>query len=279
MMINARKLVKNVSDLPTIPEIVAKISAMLNNHESDPEEIADLILSDQVLAAKVIRAVNSPLYGNMSEITSMKKGLLYLGFSKVREIILTNSFIDAFKEHSSSFDMRQFWFHSFNVGGLSEKIANAIGFRDTEKAYLVGIIHDIGKVFLGSYHQQEYAEMLEAIKGQDYATYEAEVEVFNTTHCEVGLCLAEKWAFPPSYCDSISYHHTSEEATVDPLLTSIITIADFIALSAHSEQDARSSNCGRSEENAWKVIRQLSSNPPKDTLEQFVKKHSAEMAL
>ena len=54
MMIIARKLFKDTSDLPTIPAIVSKVVSLLDNQDTAPDEVADLILSDQVLAAKVI---------------------------------------------------------------------------------------------------------------------------------------------------------------------------------------------------------------------------------
>ena len=79
MMIKARKLFKEISDLPTIPAIVSKVISLLDNHDADPDDIADMILSDQVLAARVIRVVNSPLYRSGSEISSVKRALLYLG--------------------------------------------------------------------------------------------------------------------------------------------------------------------------------------------------------
>lgn len=271
MMITARKMVKQVDDLPAIPAIVSKVVTLLDDPANEPDHIADLILSDQVLASRVIRVVNSPLYGHGAEITSVKRALLYIGFSKVREMILTDSFIDSFRGKQTSFDISKFWKHSFAVGAISQRLAVMTGYQDVEKAYMVGIIHDIGKVFLGYYHSEEYAEMLSAISGQQYTTYEAEFEVFATTHSEIGLCLAQRWNFPPSYCDCISYHHTSELATVDPQLTSIVSLADFFSLT-HSDTDgiAQAVAPGRSEENAWHVLRQLSSKPLQGTLEEFM---------
>jgi len=87
MMIKARKLFKDVCDLPTIPVIVSRAIRLLDDQESNPDEIADLILSDQVLAAKVIQVVDSPLYMPGSKIIWEKRSLLNLGFRSVRERI------------------------------------------------------------------------------------------------------------------------------------------------------------------------------------------------
>ena len=271
MMIKARRLVKDVDDLPAIPGIVSKVVSMLDDVDADSDAIADLMLSDQVLAARVIRVVNSPLYRSSSEITSVKRALLFLGFKSVREMILTSYFVGAFKGREEPFDIKTFWLHSFTVGVISQRIAGMVGYRDTEKANLVGIIHDIGKVFLGHYFKDEYAGMLAMISGQPYTTYEAEIEAFGTSHCEVGLCLAQRWNFPPAYCDIISYHHTSELATEDPLLTSIISLADFYSLSSTPASGiAQATAPGHSEQSAWNVLQQLSGKPLEGDLDNFL---------
>jgi putative nucleotidyltransferase with HDIG domain len=159
----------------------------------------------------------------------------------------------------------------YHLGTSPQRIAAMVGYRDMEKAHLVGIIHDIGKVFLGHYCRDEYASMLEMISGKPYTTYEAEAEVFGTSHCEVGLCLAQRWNFPPVYCDIISYHHNSEMATEDPLLTAIISLADFCSLARTPASGiAQASTLGRSEENAWAVLSQLSNKQLAGGLEDFM---------
>lgn len=271
MMIKARKMVRDCDDLPAIPAVVSKVASMLEDAEASSDAIADLILSDQVLAARVIRIVNSPLYRSASDITSVKRALLFLGFKSVRELILTSYFVSAFKGREEPFDIRTFWAHSFSVGIISQHIAGIVGYRDFEKANLVGIIHDIGKVFLGHYFRDEYGQMLEAISGQPYTTHDAEMETFGTTHCEIGLCLAQRWNFPPAYCDIISYHHSSELATEDPLLTAIVCLADFFSLTHTPATGVAQAHVpGRSEENAWNILAQLSNKPLAATLDGFL---------
>lgn len=271
MMINARKLFKDISDLPTIPAVVSRVVSMLDNQDADPDEVVDLILSDQVLAARVIRVVNSPLYRTSNPIVSVKRALLFLGFKSVRDMILTSYFVEGFKNKEQPFDMKMFWIHSFSVGAMSRRIARMTDYPDIEKAYLVGILHDIGKVFMGHYCKDDYAQMLNDIRNTSITTYEAEYEFFNTTHCEVGLCLAQRWNFPADYCDVISHHHSLEMAGENQLLTAIVAIADFYCLShVTAESVAQASIPGQSEEHAWKILNQLTSDPLPSSLEHFL---------
>ena len=271
MMIKARRLFKDTTDLPTLPAIVSKVVSMLDDPGASPDDIADLMLSDQVLAAKVIRIVNSPLYRTSNAIMSVKRALIYIGFKSVREMILTSYFVDGFKHKEQPFDMKTFWIHSFSVGAISRHIADQINYPDMEKAYLVGIVHDIGKVFLGHYFKDEYGQMLVSIKNTSRTTYDAEYDFFGTTHCEVGLCLAQRWNFPSVYSDIISYHHASEMATEDPLLTAIVALADFYC-SSHvtSSSVAQASIPGDSEENAWDIFTQSAPGQSASSLEHFL---------
>jgi HD-like signal output (HDOD) protein len=113
--------------------------------------------------------------------------------------------------------------------------------------------------------------MLAGISNTSHTTYEAEYRYFGTTHCEVGLCLAQRWNFPPAYCEVISSHHTSTSATEEPLLNSIVALADFYCLShIDASSFAQASLPGDSEENAWSVLKQLSRKPIASGLEHFL---------
>jgi len=271
MMITARKLFRDTTDLPTIPAIVSKVVSMLDDPNSNPDEIADLMLSDVVLTAKVLKVVNSPLYRTANSIDSVKRALIFLGFKCVREMILTSYFVDGFKDRDQPFNMKAFWTHSFSVGAISRFIARKVNYSDMEKAYLVGIVHDIGKVFLGHYCKDEYGRMLQSIENTSNTTYDAEYEFFGTTHCEVGLCLAQRWNFPSVYSDVISYHHSSKLATEDPFLTAIITLADFYC-SSHvtAESVAQASIPGDSEENAWDILTEHAPVDIAPSMEHFL---------
>ena len=271
MMREAQKLFTEVDDLPTIPTIVINVTSLLDNVDSDPAQIADMILSDQVLAARVIKVINSPLCRTTNKIPSVKQALLFIGFKKIREMILTSYFVGGFSQKEQSFDIQRFWIHSFSVGAISRRIAHLVGYPDLEKAYLAGILHDIGKVFLGHYCHEEYGRMLAGITNSSVTTHEAECRTFGTTHCEIGLCLAQRWNFPSVYGEVISFHHKVEMATEDVFLTSIVAIADFYCLSHYTAHPvAQASVPGVSEEYSWHTLVEKSPDLKSSGLEHFL---------
>ena len=98
MMEKARRLVENMGELPTIPIVATQVLQLIEQPDVRIEEVADLMLTDQVMTARVMKMINSPVYKPEHEISSLKRALVYLGLRHIREVALTTSFINAFDE-------------------------------------------------------------------------------------------------------------------------------------------------------------------------------------
>jgi HD-like signal output (HDOD) protein len=270
MMERAEILVGAVDDLPTIPIVATKVLQLLDDPDVSVEEIADLMLTDQVMTARVMKLLNSPVYRPTQEITSLKRALVYLGLRHVRELALTTSVINAFDCTTGALELNAFWEHSFGVGMVSKIIAQKIGYQDLEKAYISGIIHDLGEVFLSNFLREPFVEVLEYIKAHPVKLVDAERELLGTTHCEIGLCMARKWNFPDSYCEVIAYHHNPSEATVDPILCAIVNISDLFCTVRELNYGGRewiSFNLG--EEEAWTILKTAAPTLANMDVERF----------
>ncbi len=268
MIEKAEQLVGSVEELPTIPVVATQVLQLLDQPDVQVEEVADLMLSDQVMTARVMKMINSPVYKPGHQITSLKRALVYLGLRHIREVALTTSFISAFDDASGAFEIATFWEHSFGVGMVSKIIAEKIGYIDLERAYIAGVIHDIGEVFLSNYLRDEFRQVLDGIKDKPVKLVDAEARHFGTTHCEIGLCMARKWNFPESYCEVIACHHAPTEATIDPVLCAIVNLADLF-------YSVRELNYGGwvsfnlNEEPSWQILKTMSPSLVQLDVERF----------
>lgn len=259
MMETARQMVASIDDLPTIPAVATQVMQLLDAPDVDVDKVADLMLSDQVMTARVLKMVNSPIYRPTQEITSLKRALVYLGIRHIKEMALTSSFINAFEDKHGAIDISTFWEHSFGVGMVSKVIAEKIRYADVEKAYLAGIIHDIGEVVLSNYHTEKFAQAIKTIQEHPVKLLDTELEVFGTTHAEIGFCMAEKWNFPEAYREVILHHHAPREATTDPVLCSIVNLADLFCSVRELYYGNNSwASFNLSEEEGWKILKEQS---------------------
>jgi HD-like signal output (HDOD) protein len=270
MLEKAQLLVSGVINLPTIPAIATRVAGLLDNPDVEVEEVAELILTDQVMATRVIKIVNSPLYKPMHEISSLKRALIYLGLHRIREMALTCSIIKAFEGGEGVFDIRTFWQHSFGVGIVSRIIAQRVRYPEVEKAYICGIIHDIGEVFLSNYLKNDFQKIVDLLKGTSHGFIDAEALWLGTTHCEIGVCLANKWNFPRDYCEVIAHHHDPRQATLDPMLVAIVNLADLFCSVRHLDYGGREwVSFNLAEENAWNILQGFSPKLAGFDVERF----------
>lgn len=270
MMKRAEELVGTIEDLPTIPVVATQVLLLLDKPEVKVEDVADLMLTDQVMTARVMKMVNSPVFKPGHEIASLKLALVYLGLKHIREVALTTSLIDVFGADMDNSAINAFWEHSFGVGMVSKIIAEKIGYPDIEKAYISGIIHDLGVVFLSQYQREEFQAILDSIKDKPIKLVDAEKERLGTTHCEIGLCMAWKWNFPETYCEMISCHHTPSEATIDPVLCAIVNLSDlFCSVRGLNYGGREWVSFNLSEEEAWQILRKEAPNLANLDVERF----------
>ena len=270
MMQAAQEMVANFEGLPTIPQVATRVIELLDQPGVELDQVADLILSDQVLAARVIMMVNSPLYRPAHPVESVKRALIYLGIRHIRELAFSCSFVDVFQGRDAILDIKSFWEHSFGVGVVAKIIAEKVHYPDSEKAYLVGIVHDIGEVFLSYYRQEEFRTMLESVQGQPFKLYEKEAEFLGTSHTEVGVCIARKWNFPKEYCEVIALHHAPEDATLDPTLCAIVNLADLFCSVCNLDYGGHSwVSFSLREEKAWSILKAFAPHLADLDVERF----------
>lgn len=266
----AEQLVERIDELPTIPAVATQVLNLLDQPDVRIEDVADLMLSDQVMTARVLKMLNSPVYRPSHEIGSLKLALVYLGLKHIREMALTTSLIGAFEKGDGALEISAFWEHAFGVGMVAKIIAAKVGYPDLEKAYISGIVHNLGLVFLNTYMVQEFQEVLAAIKDRPISMRSAEIDRFGTSHCEIGLCMARKWNFPEAYCEVIACHHTPGEAVIDPVLCAIVNISDLFCSVRGLDYGGREwVSFNLSEEESWKILKTASPSLIELDVERF----------
>ncbi len=200
------KLVKSPS-VPTIPMVAQKLLQLLNRGSVELSQLADLISVDPGLTIKVIRLINSPLYGIEREITSLRDAVVYLGMNAVRSVALSFSFLSAFPADGKSGDrVNGLWRTSLMNGLAARRLASELGGWDVEEAFLAGLVADVGTLLM--YRAvPEYPELVDRFYGGEADLLELEQQHLETTHPVLGSLLLEAWKFPPHLIELIKFHH------------------------------------------------------------------------
>lgn len=202
---------KGLQDIPTLPEIVLKVLEATENPNVTCSQIEGLLKSDEAIATKILKVVNSAYYGLSRPVGSISQGCVIIGFQQVRKLILGLSAVSLFKARSAR--MREalddFWHHSCSAAVGASMIMQDKGFSPdvAETAYMAGLLHDIGQVFLAATLDVYYLEVLRRTEITKANIVDVERSLMKVDHLDVGRELSKAWNLPDWICEAITRHH------------------------------------------------------------------------
>ncbi len=230
MDIHPRELKGMIKDVPTLPVIYQELFQKMQDPAVAVPEIAEIITQDQALSTKILHLVNSAFYGYSKQIKTISRAVVILGFRAVRSAALAISVFDYFKdEESSAVNMIDFWKHSIAVAGICKVMAAELKINQQEEAFIVGLLHDVGKLIEKRYFDEDFREVCTVAQEQHLSWYDCEKALFQVHHATIGKAVFRAWNFPPSVVDAVQFHHSPSSSTKVPQLTALVHVADVIS--------------------------------------------------
>lgn len=231
-------ILKKIEDLPTLPKIISKIMEIFEDPYANAENLTKIISLDQTLTLKTLKLANSAYYGFPRQIEDVTEAIVVLGFLTVRNLILTSSIYNIFikdKEKNKTefdFDIINLWRHSISVAIIAKNLVQKINIGhiiDEKEVFTLGIIHDIGKIFLDIYFNNDFYKILKNHRlNPDKPVIEIEKNILGLNHGEIGALIIDKWNLPEIYIIPVKYHH-NPSLIKSNYYTLILYLADILS--------------------------------------------------
>lgn len=210
-------------ELPVLPHIVQEIQDLLSGSEPSTEDLAKIIEKDGVMSTKLISVANSPLYKGTETVTSVNAALIRLGLKEAQSIITTITNKNLYNSDNSVLKdlLNKLWMHSLACATCGKLIAEALGMDNLENIFLMGIIHDIGKMLL-------IKAVQDITPNESFENQEIQLAI-HEIHTSFGAILIKKWGFSEEFINIADLHHWNRfpEGTAKELL--IINLADALS--------------------------------------------------
>ena len=199
-------IIGEVDELPALPTVIAQITSMTNNPQTNAADVGKIISNDPTLSSKILKLINSAYYGFPRKISSVTKAIVLLGFNKVKNIALGASMVDMFKGTGSinQFDFYRFWEHSVASAIAAECIAKALQPAAVDDAFVGGLLHDVGKVVIVN-HVRDGLAAFEHAEKERVVFNDAAKTVLGFDSAKAGSLLTEHWNFPEVLVRTIRY--------------------------------------------------------------------------
>lgn len=208
IVLTRREVEASVKMLQPLPRAVMRLVELVESETATVEQMEQVISTDPVLCGKVLQIANSAYYGLARSVSSIRHALILLGAHTIKGIALSVAAMGALRSGRVVREAEQrLWKHSLACAGYAQEIARACrwGTRLAEDAYIAGLLHDIGALFLLARFPEQYQPLP---RGEgEAALLEHETALFGYDHAAIGAMILEHWQLPERLVKVVGNHH------------------------------------------------------------------------
>lgn len=225
-------LVRQVRDLPTLPDMSLKVMRMADDPKVSAADVARVMAADQAMTARVLKLANSAFYGIPRRVSTVTDAVVLLGMRTVRNMTVALGCQPLMERALPGYALRpgDLWRHSFCCAFAAQSLAKRARYRVVEEAFVGGLLHDIGKVILNTHMKTEFAAVFQYASENNVPFMDAERAVLGFDHAEAGGRVLAKWNLPPALVDCVRYHHDPLSQPTPSPLTGLVHLADVMCL-------------------------------------------------
>ena len=239
------------ANLISLPDIYWRLKEILDSHDYSMQDVAQLIVYDPGLTARMLQIVNSAYFGFAAKIDTVNHAVSILGVQQIRDLVLATAIADALGDYECEhLEIRQFWLRSVYRAIAARNLAGVCNLMDGERMFVAGLLSGIGHLIMYQsipvLAQQAQREANESGK----ALYLVERDVIGFDHARVASVLMKNWKLPDSLVTVIENHLEPDPDAEYLLDTSIVHVATIIA-NAFSEDRPLDEALVETNRHAW----------------------------
>jgi HD-like signal output (HDOD) protein len=232
---------RHISTLFAFPFTIAKVLQITQDDKSGAGHLAHAIVADPSMTTHLLKVANSVFFASLNrKLNSIQDSIVRIGFMETKKIIMSMTVMKLFDTHNKNlgFDRIDFWYHSLAVGLISEKIARYMGDINIEEAFLAGLMHDLGIIFLDDFFPDIFSKILESTAKNCAHFAQTMKSSLQITHNDLIAALFPTWKVPQNITDAITQQENIEqfENSVDTSGKKIalcVAIANIVAKLLH----------------------------------------------
>ncbi len=222
-------------DIPSRPDVVLKVIAMLEDEYCSIAKLEKVILEDPSITAVLLKISNAPLFMTGKSITTVAESIMSIGIGNVVAFVSLAAVANQCINSNCDRDILSHLLAVSSAASMFTEHTKKVTVK-REVATIAGLLHDVGKLVLMISLPKEYTKTKQHAMKEQQAFFRAEEALLGTNHCVVGSTLAGKWKLPHIYQEVIMKHHDVKiKATGlsdEDILCYLVRIADKLVLDA-----------------------------------------------
>ncbi|MFO7495634.1 MAG: HDOD domain-containing protein [Desulfobacterales bacterium] len=203
-----QKIKNKIKGLPLVDAAAFDALNLLNDPHSDYAKLAEKISPD--VAARFLNIANSAFYG--CEVRSLVHAMRLLGFSKMKQVLVTSFLLDHFAKHLKfkTFSFQDYLRQAQCCAAIARSLGEAVGFKPTEDLYTVALLHNIGLLVMAVYFGKAYEASIALAAEGGVSLIAAQTQVLGVAHPEIGALVLTRFNIPQEICEGVRYHRAAD---------------------------------------------------------------------
>jgi putative nucleotidyltransferase with HDIG domain len=231
-MSTREQILEKIKTIPSMPAAANAVIQLLKDPDVEVNALVRGIEYDQGLTANVLRLANSAYFAGPRTVGSLKEAIVRLGMNRIFQLVLTVAIVPLARQPVRGYDLPagRLLEQSVAVAIGAEDLAARLDRKAPPHTYTSGLLHDLGKVVLGTFLEVSVGPVLELAQNEQLSFDVAEARVMGVDHAEAGAALLEHWNLPKNISDVVRYHHHPEALKGDTVVVDLVHMADALAI-------------------------------------------------
>ncbi len=219
--------------LGSLQSINRALNQLVNSDQSLNSQIAEIIRRDPSLAARLLRMVNSVYFGLSTRINNIEEAVFFLGLRQIRELSMATPVIEELEKLQRStktqLPWKELWSHSIATAIVTRDILASTSLQiDDDTDYLVGLLHNVGKVVMASAFPEELVTLMATPARTPAEFCQLERELIGWDHGRIGACYLGRHQISEEIISAVYYHNDPAAAPTHQLFAAAVQVADYL---------------------------------------------------
>lgn len=222
------RLIAQAGPLYSLPAVAMQVVTLLDKASVDTRALKDCIERDPALTGKILRVVNSSLFGLTRQVSDLNQAIGLLGIKPLKLLVLGFSLPPGLHQGAAPWVLEWYWRHALTKAVAARQLCQRIWHKPGDEAFLAGLLEDVGILVLASQLGEPYLRLLElVVRGADLCALESAALGFD--HLEVSRRLLQSWGLPPTLCAAPQEGAQGREVALGPIVALAEHAARWIA--------------------------------------------------
>jgi HD-like signal output (HDOD) protein len=228
-----RRRIDACPKLGSLQSINRALSDLVNSEQSLNSQIAEIIRRDPSLAARLLRMVNSVYFGLSTRVNNIEEAVFFLGLRQIRELSMATPVIEELEKLQRStqatLPWKDLWSHSIGTAIVTREILASTSLQiDDDTDYLVGLLHNVGKVVMANAFPDELRLLMATPAHTPDEFCRMERNLIGWDHARIGAHYLSRHQISEEIIFSVLYHNEPEDAPRHRHFAAAVQVADHL---------------------------------------------------